>query len=38
MRENVYGIHQGRDHSEYTISVFRAIAGYIERFQQHGFW
>ena len=37
MKEHVYGVQYGRYNSKYTISVFRAIVGYIENLQQGGF-
>ena len=31
-------LHKGRDHSKSTISVFKAIFGYIKHFPKCGFW
>ena len=31
MKEHVYGVHQGRDHTKYAISIFMDIIGYILR-------
>ena len=37
LKEHVCGVHQERDHSKYSISVFRDIVGYIKCFRQHVF-
>ena len=38
MKDFVCGVHQVIYPSKSAISIFRAIVGYIKRFQQRGFW
>ena len=37
LREPVYGVHQVRNNSKYSISILRAIVGCMNSFQKHRF-
>ena len=38
LKDLVYGVHQGRYHSNPPISIFRSTVGCIKRLQKCGFW